>query len=46
MSCAAGAALRAKGRAGRAEGTHGSGSVGRRSSWHVIGAVCRVASAN
>jgi hypothetical protein len=37
MSWVAGAALRVKGRAGRAEGTRGSGSVGRRSSWHVIG---------
>jgi hypothetical protein len=46
MSWAAGAALRAKGRAGRAEGTRGSGSVGRWSSWHAIGAVCSVASAN
>jgi hypothetical protein len=37
MSWAARAALRAKGRAGRAEGACGSGSVGRRSSWHAIG---------
>jgi hypothetical protein len=36
-SWAAGAALRAKGRAGRAEGMRGSGSVGPRSSWHTIG---------
>jgi hypothetical protein len=36
-SWAAGAALRAKGRAGRAEGTRGSGSVGRWSLWHAIG---------
>jgi hypothetical protein len=36
-SWTAGAALRAKGRAGWAEGTCGSGSAGWRSSWHAIG---------
>jgi hypothetical protein len=35
-----------KGWAGWAEGACGNGSVDRRSSWHVIGVVCRVASAN
>jgi hypothetical protein len=43
MRWATGATLRAKGKAGRAEGARGSGSVGRRSSWHAIVAVCRVA---
>jgi hypothetical protein len=36
-SWAAGAALRVKRRASRAEGARGSGSVSRRSSWHAIG---------